>query len=153
MIPGFDRYGNLPPGIHEADWSEFQESFRGSVRRRDLLIGMQNALDNLAAAGCLSVYVDGSFVTSRAEPGDYDICWDVQGVDDDKLDPVFYDFNQMRRSQKEKYGGEFFPTQMRDMISGKTLLEFFQTDREGHSKGIILLKLSEWRQEKNDDPK
>ncbi len=27
MIPDFDENGNLPPGVHFCDWSEFKERF------------------------------------------------------------------------------------------------------------------------------
>ena len=60
-------------------------------------------------AGCRTVYIDGSFVTSKSEPGDYDACWDIDGVNVEALDLVFLDFSGRRAAQKRKYFGEFFP--------------------------------------------
>ena len=40
------------------------------------------------SASCQTGYLDGSFVSSKLEPGDFDACWDEKGVDLDKLDPV-----------------------------------------------------------------
>ena len=35
------------------------------------------------------VYLDGSFVSAKLIPGDFDACWDEDGVDFDSIDPVF----------------------------------------------------------------
>lgn len=109
MIPPFDKGGNLPPGIHEADWDELETRFSDSARRVELLAGLREALAALREAGCRTVYIDGSFVTAKEEPGDFDACWEPEGVNLKALDPVLYDFSKARRAQKERYGGEFFP--------------------------------------------
>ena len=46
------------------------------------------ALEVLHRAGCSKVYIDGSFVTVKLEPGDYDACWDIDGVNVEALDSV-----------------------------------------------------------------
>ena len=58
------------------------------------------------------MYIDSGFVTVKREPGDYDACWDIEGVNVEALDPVFLDFSKGRTAQKRKYFGEFFPAQM-----------------------------------------
>jgi hypothetical protein len=144
MIPGFNRDGRLPPGIHWADLQEIESRFGFSERRRRLLGGLRSALEALRAAGCRKVYIDGSFVTVKHEPGDYDACWDIEGVQVESLDAVFLDFSNSRRAQKKKYLGEFFPAQMPEGASGRLFLEFFQMDKEtGKSKGIVGLNLRE----------
>jgi hypothetical protein len=89
------------------------------------------------------VYIDGSFVTTKDEPADFDGCWDMAGVDPSRLDPVLLTFDQNRLAQKIKYYGEMFPAQfIADRISGKTYMEFFQIVKEtGEAKGIISLDL------------
>lgn len=74
-----------------------------------LLLGLREALGLLADAGCRTAYLDGSFVSAKEVPGDFDVCWDVTGVDPDLLDPVFFDFSASRRAQKMRFGGELFP--------------------------------------------
>lgn len=144
MIPEFGRSGSLPAGIHWATWQEIESRFGFSERRMRLLAGLKLALAALHAAGCRQVYIDGSFVTVKHEPGDYDACWDIEGVDVDSLDPVFLDFSNGRRAQKRKYFGEFFPAQMPEGATGRQFLEFFQTDKEtGKPKGIVGLNLQE----------
>ena len=55
---------------------------------------------------------------------------------------VFFDFSNSRAEQKTKFGGEFFPADLPEGASGKTFLEFFQTDREtGKRKGIVAMNL------------
>lgn len=142
MIPEFDENGNLPPGIHEASWAEFIERFGWTPHRRRLIRGLGYALESLRAAGCRRVYLDGSFVTSKDIPNDYDGCWDMNGVDVDLLDPILLKFDDRRAAQKAKYLGEFFPADVTELGSGMIFLEFFQTDKEsGQSKGIILINL------------
>lgn len=143
MLAPFDGRGNLPPGIHFADWREVIERFGGTTRRQELLVGLRQALDVLRYAGCRTVFLDGSFVTAKAEPGDFDACWDLEGVDVERLDPELLDFSNGRAAQKAKYLGELFPAQLPEGLSGRRFLEFFQVDREtGGRKGIVAIELS-----------
>lgn len=82
MIPPFDPdSGLLPEGQHVAAWGELVERFGWNERRRALLDGLAEALELLAAVGCRRVWLNGSFVTAKDEPGDFDACWDTDGVD------------------------------------------------------------------------
>jgi len=75
-IPEFDlATGALPAGIHDAAWSEVAARFGINATRIRLLSGLRRALDILAAAGCTSVYLGGSFVTAKALPADWDGCY------------------------------------------------------------------------------
>lgn len=144
MIPEFDDEGNLPPGIHQAEWPELESRFGGNPRRRQLLDGLRRAAENLKAAGCRWLYVDGSFVTAKVDPNDFDGCWDPVNVDGASLDPVLLTFDPGRLIQKLKYGGELFPSSFRAEATPpwRTFLEFFQEDsRTGMRKGIIELDL------------
>jgi len=149
MIPDFDAEGKLPVGIHWAEWSEVIEKFGLTVHRKRLLSGLRQALEQFKAAGCTLVYLDGSFVTAKEHPGDYDACWDVMGVDPARLDPIFFDFSNFdgaRSAQKAKYFGEFFPAQVPEGISGKRFVDFFQTDKDtGAQRGIVALDLRGWQ--------
>jgi hypothetical protein len=144
MIPDFDpKTGQLPIGIHEATWDEFVTRFATNVRRRKLIDGLKLALDSLKQAGCKTAYIDGSFVTSKNYPRDFDGCWDGIGVDSDLLDPELLVLNRGRIVQKEKYGGELFPLQLTADENGHNYLEFFQFTRTGKPKGIVALNLEE----------
>lgn len=142
MIPEFDEDGYLPPGEHGADWSSIVDRFGGNPRRDWLLVGLKRALEALRSAGCQTAYIDGSFVTAKPEPRDYDGLWDIRGVHAALLDPVLLDFDDGRMRQKTKYHGEFFPAQMSETASGRVFLEFFQRRADtGAAKGIVRIDL------------
>lgn len=116
--------------------------FSGSPRRIELLAGLREALVALHDAGCRNAYIDGSFVTAKEEPADFDACWDAVGVEASLLDPVLLEFGEGRRAQKQRFGGELFPSIASAGPGGTRFLEFFQRDREtGEPKGIIEIDL------------
>ena len=146
VIPGFDELGRLPPGIHIASWEEVVVRFGGSAWRARLLEGLRGALLSLKSAGCTVAYIDGSFVTAKREPGDFDACWDEAGVDPDALDPVLLNFDNKRAAQKAKYSGELFPASVFADLKGNSFLHFFQIDKAtGDPKGIIAIDLTGWQ--------
>src|SRR5919109_4373198 len=101
MIPPFEpSTGLLPAGVHEATWEELVARFGWTPHRLALLAGLKAALDALRVAGCRRVYIDGSFVTAKEAPGDFDGCWEMPGVDPDLLDPVLLTFDNRRAAQK-----------------------------------------------------
>jgi len=144
MIPQFTAYGLLPRGVHPATLEEVLERFGGNERRQQLLRGLSEALYLLRSAGCQRIYINGSFVTAKERPNDIDVCWDINGVNPDALDPVFFDFDDGRAAQKARFGVEFFPAQIPEGLTGKTFLEFFQIDKQtGEPKGILVLELDD----------
>src|SRR5919206_1257162 len=103
MIPPIDpRIGNLPPGIHDASWDEVVARYATTHHRRTLLAGLRLALENLRTAGCRRAYLDGSFISNKRVPGDFDGCWETAGVDFSLVDPVLLQFDDRRRAQKAK---------------------------------------------------
>lgn len=144
MIPDLDAAGNLPPGIHSCNWDEFAKRFGCNAHRRQLIAGLRHALITLRTAGCATAYIDGSFVTAKEFPADFDGCWDRTGVRPallQRLDPTLLDFSNSRLAQKAKYRGELFFADVAADSVGTIFLEFFQTDREGNKKGIVMLDL------------
>ena len=121
-----------------------QASARNSLRDQEINRNASRLLDSAAAvaqrpsnriqllkrAGSRLVYLDGSFVTSKTEPGDFDACWGIDGVNVDELDPVFFDFSQSRARQKQRFLGEFFPAELPEGTSGKTFLQFSRRIRK-----------------------
>ena len=141
MIPAFDTAtGYLPPGVHSALWAEVAPRFSMNSHRDRLVTGLYAALTNLAGAGCRSVLLDGSFVSERALPQDFDGAWEPRGVDPGKLDPVLLDFSNARVAMKTKYGGELFPASAA-AAPGVLYRSFFLKDRNGLSKGIVEIDL------------
>lgn len=99
-------------------------------------------MENLKQAGCRTVYINGSFVTSKERPNDFDACWETKGVNPLLLDPVLLNIEPGRVSQKAKYMGEFFPLPLDITQDRPFILELFQTDRPSRGrKGIVRMDL------------
>ena len=144
MIPEFDERGDLPPGIHDASWDEIVMRYDINTRRGELLDGLLHALRSLRAAGCAVAYLDGSFISAKEHPGDFDACWESTGVDPARLEGELLDFSDARAAQKARYGGELFPVEASAEPAGTTFLDYFQRDREsGEPKGIIAITLGD----------
>ena len=141
MIPDLIDVGGpwkaLPPGVHDASLNDMKNRYATNEHRERLFAGFERAVLNLIEAGCMAIYLNGSFVTENPHPGDFDCCWDPTGVDVDKLDPILLDFSNRRRAQKDKYGGEFFPSSFQ-AVAGEFFLSYFQKDKHtGQAKGIV----------------
>ncbi len=73
MIPAFEDSGYLPPGIHVATLEEVIERFgAGSEQREACGQSLQWLVPMCRRAGIERILLNGSFVTSAAEPGDVD---------------------------------------------------------------------------------
>lgn len=101
LIPPFDpETGLLPPGEHDATWDEIQARFGWTTRRRQLLNGLADGLAILGTTGCVRVWINGSFVTAKDEPG---CVWSPTGVDRallEEIGPELLDLSLQRSSQK-----------------------------------------------------
>lgn len=138
LLPPFDKRGNLPTGVHHTSWVEFVKRFNTTPHRARLIAGLCEALRVLRSVGCTHAYIDGSFVTSKVTPGDYDALWDTANVDVQTLfrvEPLFLNLGGQSTAQKAKYMGEFY-------TATSAFLDFFQTDKHtGEAKGIVSLDL------------
>lgn len=144
MIPPFNDKGQLPPGIHTATWDEFVERYALTIHRRQLLDGMKRLIDHLKSVNCRSLFVNGSFVTNKERPNDYDACWNVVGVKFEQIDPILLRADDVgKQDMLKKYGGDIRPDLFSPVETSGTYLEFFQIDRNGEAKGIIELSLVE----------
>ena len=122
--------------MYQLSWEEFKENYGFNKHRKKLIEGIELVIKELKAVGCKSIYIDGSFVSKKSLPNDFDACWDPEGVDYKKLYedfPIILDFQSDRKKQKQRYGGEIFPS--------PHFLTFFQTDRDNSPKGIIKLNI------------
>lgn len=127
----------LPPGVHDASLGEVELRYATTPHRRHQFEGFERGLAALKLAGCKNIFLDGSFVTDKPNPNDFDVCWGPVGVDSKKLDPVLLNFTRKREAQKRKYGGEFFPSTT-EAAPGVTFFDYFQKDPDtDRAKGII----------------
>ncbi len=146
MIPDLVRlpgapYAVLPPGVHSATLAEVEHRYATNERRTWLFEGLIEVAKALRAAGCVTMFLDGSFVTDKEEPGDFDGYWDPSGVIPSLLDPVLMDFENERAAQKWKYRGEML---IAEEFGGpsESIKKGFRTDKfTGLEKGILRIKL------------
>lgn len=128
----------LPPGVHTASLEEVERVFATTEHRKWLFTGLLNALDHLAAAGCQTVYLDGSYATGKPRPGDYDLCWAHEGVRAQALPKILLE-TRKKRQIKAIYLGDVCPYLHPE---GGTFFALFQTDRyTGKPKGILRIDL------------
>ncbi len=142
MLINLKKTGFLPAGIHPATWKELNDQFGFNEQRRMLLNGLQKGLQLLKKYGCIEVYVDGSFVTTKPIPNDIDVCYDNSYMNWKKFikdNPEFNDVKQGSKVQKEKYQSEFYAYNAFDDY----IVQFFQFDRDNNPKGIVKLSLTE----------
>lgn len=79
----------LPPGIHWTSLEEAETRFATNHRRIWLFEGLKMVAGILSKAGCSAIYLDGSFVTGKPLPNDFDMCWDPEGVRSNELPAIF----------------------------------------------------------------
>lgn len=151
MIPGFTEEGLLPPGVYETDPEELRAKMGWSRKRQELLGGLEEALELMAACGVVRVYLDGSFMTNKDRPNDVDGCYDlaedVTAEELGRLAPIFPPNPSNRAEAKRRFGVDFFPASATELGSGQPFLRFFQTDREGRERGVLSVDLQSRRRE------
>ncbi len=106
MIPESDKNGNLPPGIFEATIEEVEERFSINFQRKKLFGLLLEVLAIFRNCGCPEVYLDGSYITNKDEPEDYDLCYEPTGIN---ATDEFFEFLKSKDRRKERYGGDIFP--------------------------------------------
>jgi hypothetical protein len=148
MVPAVGVGGYLPPGIHEASWTEFENRYDVTPRRHTLLRGLQAALVEFHMAGCPLVYVGGSFLTSKPDPNDVDCCFDyAHELDWPRLAAAeLLSTANDCAAQRTRYGCEFHFANMAITKFGPiqatiTFLEFYQRNADGEPVGVLALDL------------
>jgi len=141
----YNSYGFLEPGVYDLNWEDFKEIFTFNNHRKKLFAGLELAISELRAVGCSQVYINGSFITRKEFPEDFDICWDEENVNLELLTRSYrglIDFGHKMKTIKQRYGGDIVPmTSIADEKKGIIFLWFFQEDRQGRQKGIIRISL------------
>jgi hypothetical protein len=137
MIPRFvNQIGHsdqvLPSGLHFVSLREFRDVFAFNRKRLWLF-------DGLKAACCARIFIGGSYVTSKPDPGDYDACWDPVGVGAD-LEPVLYDEN-MLLERRERYRGDLLIGGCDPGPSGQWFRYLSKDKTTGEERGMVGIKL------------
>ncbi len=145
MIPPFDNEGDLPFGIHQATWQEFQSRFcifAHSNRRLKLCDTIEQLIIAAKNSGIVEqLILAGSFVTSKEEPNDFDAIIIFQSsVDVTSLAPFQLDLVDGSRARR-RFGGDVFPIRS-GTTRASNLLSYFQHNRLGKLVGVVEVLLS-----------
>ncbi|MFH6780892.1 MULTISPECIES: DUF6932 family protein [Methylobacterium] len=141
MIPEFEQStGYLPEGEHFADWDELTARFAWNPHRQRIHSGLQRLARALRDERCGLFLLDGSFVTRKEFPGDFDACCDYTG-----MSPIALTRLRLMGSKeimKAEYHGEVYAyAQQVSSQNQYTFREFFQRDIEDIRKGMVRLNL------------
>ena len=144
MIPELTHHGELPPGLHRANWEEFEFRFGSSSPRRVWLTGRLSALLKLAGTNgkLRRVFIWGSFVTGKAAPKDLDILLIME--DDFEVDHIDAAAQAVFDSVRARLMFESDVFWGRSSIGTELLdlwLETYQTSRSFRKRGIVELVL------------
>ena len=141
MIPQFDRQGFLPQGLHDTSIQEIR-SVLGFTPQRDRLI---EGLDRFAHIWNASRFVDyavidGSFVTSKPEPGDIDmLIIPIDGaIESNSFGDLLLSHSYDHAFTKTEFGCEAFMVFGREEVEYG--LDFFSRDRQGNARGLLRLE-------------
>ena len=144
VLPELTIDGELPPGVHAADWPEFISRFGGSSPRRLWLAGRLRTILELAATGgrLCRIFVWGSFVTAKPSPRDVDILLIMNGG---------FEVEQMPASAQTVFDSTraklLFESDVfwaRASIGQEVLdlwLDTYQTSRSFRKRGIVELEM------------
>lgn len=142
----FNSRGRLPRGIHTVTWQEFTRRFAYNPERQKLLRGLLRAIRLLRRVGCRTIYVGGSFVTTKEFPADVDVVWESADMSFERVkrvSPIFFEMTPGSPEQKARFNSEFYPSEGIEELSGLCFLEFFQRDVEQRRRrGIVRIDIT-----------
>jgi hypothetical protein len=146
-VPAFREDGWLPEGHHEATWEEIIEQFSGapSSQRDNVTQQLIRWRDALRAKGISGrLILNGSFISSKIAPGDFDaiLIWDVSTreiLDDDSEAKGMIDYIACKQSGFDLLAfAEDVLTAYPDWVP----LDAFDRDKiTGEYKGVLEVRL------------
>jgi len=144
VLPEFTEEGDLFPGVHVADWQQFQTRFCGSSLRRAWLSGRLQVLVALDATNgkLRRTFIWGSFVTAKPAPKDLDILLIMD--DDFEVDGLSAPAQDVFDSVRAKLIFKADVFWARSSIGLELLdlwLDTYQTSRAFRKRGIVELEL------------
>lgn len=133
-MPHFNKFGTLSNDQH-VTWEELLKVWGSNPHRRKLLEKARAGFQLLKASGVETVYIAGSFASTKSTPGDIDGCISTSGnFDADKLPDDILEV-------LEDHGMDFYfdvtPTDFDDSPH----IDFFRKGRNGENPGLIILDL------------
>ena len=132
MLPPFNDAGDLPEGIHRADWDEIEGRFgKGSERRMRAFVKLLHLYELAERTGRLERFlVFGSFVSTVADPRDVE--------DSPRESRTLFS----HADAEARFGASVFWVR-EGMLADDLMREFletWQTKRDGTKRGIVEIR-------------
>lgn len=118
-----------------ATLTEIKKHFAYNQTRLRLVDALRKVVTMLEKCECMYIYLDGSFITSKAEPKDYDLVWEPTGIVPTK---ELKEFLKERDRRKEKYLGDIIVRYPEPPFHFDHFYQW-QMDKDGNAKGIICI--------------
>lgn len=135
MIPRFKKEGYLPQGIYKATLDEIRQRFGISSERRKELFECIISVAELLRKHKNNIerfLLDGSFVTTKESPEDFDCILVIKEA---------FDFKSPEASKlkfsKELFNGHIVFIMEKDIKELNQFIGFFGHDRDGIPKGLV----------------
>lgn len=147
MLPEFDSFGDLPPGIHMASVAEFEArfgQFSTSDRRIRLLVIFKRLLEMAEVSGIVNrIIVGGSYVTANPQPNDIDLVILLsEEVEPGELMPHQYNVTRRSALRRVLKGTDIDVVVARQgSTQAKIAVEFLQTNRDNKSVGVVEVRV------------
>lgn len=141
-LPELQENGLLPQGLHLASLDEIEERFgRQTNRRRTLFERLRTFVGLARRVGAHRMFVDGSYVTAKPNPGDVDVVIWVgdrffQLLDSDNEQALTLELMFLTREPKEAFA-------VFDEQGWNAWIDFFSKvrNRRDVRKGLVEVKL------------
>lgn len=147
-VPSFRDDGWLPPGHHTASWQEIVSRFGGrpNSRRAEIIASLLSWRDAARAENLAGLIIlNGSFVSSKEAPGDFDLLFSYDTATDALVRThaearALTDYQACRALG---FLGDVFALPASLGKSSPTLsgLDMFDFDRKGNIKGVVEVQL------------
>jgi len=141
MLPPLTKLGDLPAGIHQANWVELGERFgAGSAARVRALGRLRFLYELVSRTGKLGRFlVFGSFVSVSSEPRDVDVVLIM--TEDFRLEEAPRESQTLfsHADAEARFGASVFWVR-EGMLTGQQMHDFLETwqlKRDGTHRGIV----------------
>jgi hypothetical protein len=146
-IPNLNEQGLLPPGIYDCSLEEIGErfgTFQATDRRSRLYEKLQEYLTQVRSANlAIAFIVNGSFVTSKADPNDIDLILVLPSSHDLRADlaPMAYNVLSRRRVSR-RYGFDVLVARESTREYTEYTTDFQRVRGQPHlQKGMLRIRL------------
>lgn len=135
MIPKLNNNGYLPRGTHKATLREIKQRFgTSSSKRKELFRGFQNLVQLLRKhkTDIKTFLLNGSFVTAKESPGDYDCILVVKASCEFSLEEI-----KQLDTAKEVFDAHLLVFSEEDIDGYNGFVKFFGHDQALRPKGLL----------------